>query len=151
MTAPSRHLVTTTPRRATCGRCKRVVLEGIADGMPYRVDALPLTLTGEVHARIAGHMTYRLLTGRLIHRDQYDIALDARTGRPPVAATHTCTPVDPSHIDPTHAATFAALTTEPPATTTDEQDTEQHSLFVLTGAFAGARVIAVPADDQPPF
>lgn len=151
MIAPSRHLVTTAPRRDTCPRCKRVVLDGLADGWPYRVDALPLTLTGEVQARIAGLMTYRLRAGRLTRRDQYDVALDDRHGRPPVSATHNCAPIDPSHIDPAHIATFAALTAESVPVASDDEAVEQHSLFVITGALAGTRVIAVPADDLPPF
>lgn len=151
MTASSRHMVTTAPRRSTCNTCRRVVLDGLSDGLPYRVDAAPLNLTGEVAARIAGRMTYRLLTGRFYRRDQYDVALDARTGRPAVTATHTCTPIDPTHIDPSHAPALMQLTADPTPISTDDEDLEQHSLFVITGTFAGAHVIAVPADDPPPF
>lgn len=147
------HLITTAPRRSTCDRCKRVVLDGIADGMPYRADAIPLNALGEVHARLAGRNCYRLLASRLVHRDHHDIANDTRRGRPPVAAAHSCAPIDPAHVDPAHVAAFVGLTSDPTPVATEAQDVEQHALFILTGALAGTTVIAVPADDDlvPPF
>lgn len=145
------HLVTTAPRRSHCDRCKRVVLDGIADGMAYRTDAIPLNPHGEIAARIDNRRVYRVITGRLYQRDQYDIAADARHGRPPVAATHTCTPIDPSHIDPSHIRVFLALTADPTPEATPDEDRDQHALFVITGAFAGARVTAVTVNDPPPF
>jgi hypothetical protein len=152
MTAPSKHLITTAPRRTKCERCKRVVLDGIADGMAYRADAIPLNPHGELAARIAGRRAYRVLAGRLVQRDQYDIASDTHRGRPAVAAAHTCAPVDPTHIDPAHIAVFLKLTSDPVPEATPEEDQEQRSLFVISGRFAGARVIAVPAEDlECPF
>jgi hypothetical protein len=152
MSANGHHLITTTPRRTKCERCKRVVLDGIADGMAYRADAIPLNLHGEVAARLAGRSCYRLLASRLVHRDHNDIATDARRGRPPVAATHTCDPVARNHIDTTHIAAFLKLTAPPTPEATPEEDHEQHCLFILTGAFAGARITAVTVNDDPaPF
>lgn len=148
-TPNSSHLVTTTPRRATCHRCRRVVLEGVEMGAPYRVDAIPLTLAGELAARLEHRNTYRVLAGRIALREPLDIAADTTRGRPPVCATHSCAPINPSHVDPTHAARFAELAADTPKTTPDEER-EQHTLFVLTGAFAGAKVIAI-TDEDPPF
>lgn len=146
------HLITTAPRRTTCERCKRVVLDGIADGMPYRADAIPLNTHGELAALTTGRRLYRILAERLTPRDHYDMASDVRFGRPAVTATHTCTPVDPTHIDPGHIAVFLKLTADPTPEATPEQDQEQASLFVISGRFAGARVIAVePADLECPF
>lgn len=149
-TPNSRHLISTTPRRARCTRCRRTVLDGIDTGVPYRVDAIPLNLHGELAALITGRTSYRVSGQHLTWRDPNNIAADTHRGRPPVCATHSCDPVDPTHLDPTHIHRFTELATETPPTT-PPKDREQHALFVLTGAFAGARVIAVPADDQPPF
>lgn len=145
------HLVTTPPRRSICASCKRVVVDGITDGLAYRIDPAPLNLLGEVTARVAGRNTYRLIAGRPYIREHNDIEGDTRRGRPPVAATHTCTPIDPSHLDPAHVKAFTPLIREPTPEATEDQNQEQNSLFVITGVFAGARVIAVPADDPPPF
>lgn len=141
------HFISTQPKPVPCHRCKRIVLEGIADGGAYQVDAIPLNLLGETTARIHGRSAYRLIAGRLVHRDHYDIAVDVRRGRPPVAATHTCEPIDPRHVDPAHVAAFLRLTAEPAPEPVEQ---EQHSLFVITGANAGARITAVTVDD-PPF
>lgn len=146
-----RHLVTTPPRRVTCARCRRIVLEGIEMGAPYSVDAIPLNLPGELDARLHGRTTYRVLAGRLALREPTDIAADTSKGRPAVCATHSCTPVNPAHIDPAHAGTFLGLAAEG-AEPTPEQGVEQHAMFVITGKFAGARVTTVPVDDtHPPF
>lgn len=149
-TTPGRHMVTTQPRPGRCPRCRRIVLNGIADGMSYSVDPTPVTLPGEIHHRVAGRMTYRLLAGRFFPRDANDIALDARHGRPPVAPTHTCTRIDPSHIEPKHAPLFAKLTEEI-VTVESTHNPEQYSLLVVSGEKAGMRVVAIPADDDPPF
>ncbi|GEL17662.1 hypothetical protein [Pseudonocardia asaccharolytica] len=152
MSASSRHLVTTAPRRGTCPRCRRVVLEGISDGWPYHVDAIPLNLHGELHARTTGRNSYWLLAGRIYLREAHNIALDARDGRPAVVATHSCEPIQLDHIDPTYVATLAALTADEASKATEPKGQEQNSLFVLTGAFAGAQVTVVPVDDdRPPF
>lgn len=154
MNAPKRHqhLITTTPRRATCWRCRRVTLEGTEMGAPYRVDAIPLNLHGELDARLHGRNTYRVIAGRLALREPHDIAADTRKGRPPVCATHSCAPVNPHHVDPAHAGTFVALTAEP-LEENPEPAGEQHAMFVLTGRFAGAQLTAIPVDDPdlPPF
>lgn len=148
--AASRHLVTTKPRRTTCPRCKRVTLEGVADGLDYQLDPAPITLAAEAQARIAGRMTYRLLAGRFVHRDHYDVARDTTRGRPPVAAAHTCTPLNAGDIELQHVRKFTALIGDPvPPPPAEEQ--EQHSLFVLTGPSVGAHLLAVPVDDPAPF
>lgn len=148
MPAQGLHLITTTPKTGLCHKCRRVVLEGIADGMTYRADAIPLNLTGEVSARLEGRNCYRLIAGRLVYRDHHDIASDDRHGRPAVVATHSCAPIDPSHIDPSHITTFSALATEP---VPEQPEQDQHSLFVITGANAGARLTAVTVDEPAPF
>ncbi len=150
MIPSSRHLVTTTPRKARCNQCRRTVLDGIEMGAPYRVDAIPITVEGELHARLRGLLTYRILARRIALREALDIAADHTKGRPPVCAVHDCTPVNPGHIDARHVGAFSAITVDAPAET-PEQSADQDALFVITGRFAGARVIAVPAADDCPF
>lgn len=144
------HLVTTRPRRTTCERCKRVVLDGIADGLPYRADAAPLNTAGELAARLQGRHAYRVINRRLHHRDHHDVANDIRRGRPPVTADHRCTPIDPTHLDPRWIRLFTELVTDPTPVATEDDNTEQHALLILTGAFAGTKVLAIPADHEPP-
>jgi hypothetical protein len=152
MTTPrSRHLVSTTPRRATCPRCRRTVLDGIDFGTPYRVDAIPLTLTGELAARLEERGTYRLQAERFVRREHLDIAADTERGRPAVCAAHSCAPVNPSHVDAQHVAAFIDLVVEK-SPASPEKEHEQGALLVLTGAFAGAQVLTIPVDtDTPPF
>lgn len=110
MIANTAFLINTAPSATRCNRCKRVTLSGLDAGMPYSVDALPLTLEGELHARLAGRPVYRLIAGFVAYRE----AVHVRPGNDyPVIAAHRCTPVVPAHIAGAHVPDFLALT-EPP-------------------------------------
>lgn len=110
MIANTQYLINTTPSPTRCHRCRTVTLSGLDCGMPYMVDALPLTLQGELHARLAGRALYRLVAGYITYREAVHIHPDATH---PVIASHKCTPVDPTHIASEHVPTFLRLT-EPP-------------------------------------
>lgn len=76
-------------QEGTCGTCGQPILAGVdADtcGLGARVDPAPLTRTGELLAVIDQRWTYRLIDGRLCHRDRYAI----RTGAADVLAEHRC-------------------------------------------------------------
>lgn len=84
-----RHLVTTKAAHAACEHCGASILAGLAEGVPTRVDAVPLPLGGEPAAHAERRWTYTLTAGgELVHRDASRIAAGSLTG--PVHADHRC-------------------------------------------------------------
>lgn len=145
------HLVTTWPRRAVCSYCGRLVLEGLDLGVPYRVDAIPLTLTAEVKARLIGRRTYGIVSRHVFLRGMVDITAAAGTDGPPVVTDHTCAPVDVGDIAQEHVAELIAMTRDrylEPATSV--QQAEQDGALLLHAA-VGVRVFDSPDDEEPPF
>jgi hypothetical protein len=49
-----------TFKPTTCDRCHQIVLAGIAEALPVRLDPTPLDQTSEVAALIAGRMTWQM-------------------------------------------------------------------------------------------
>jgi len=49
-----------TFKPTTCDRCHQIVLAGIAEALPVRLDPNPLDQTAEVAALIAGRMTWQM-------------------------------------------------------------------------------------------
>lgn len=110
MAANTAYLINIAPSATRCHQCKRVTLSGLDCGMPYNVDALPLTPQGELHARLAGRPVYRLIAGFIAYREAEHI----RPGNNhPVVAQHACAPVLLEHIAALHVPTLLRLT-EPP-------------------------------------
>lgn len=142
----SRHFITTPPRLTECSRCKRTMIDGTDSGVPYRVDAIPLTLQGELAARVSGRATYRT-----VHKDSFMSVVYRTVGDikretgGPVVANHSCAPVAVEHI---HVADVAAIREfldhcKPAAV---EQD---HDQLLLLNRELGAVVTELPTD--PPF
>jgi hypothetical protein len=147
----SRHFVTTWPRRGRCPQCGRLVLDGIEEGLPYRVTPIPLTLHGELAARLAGAATYRLIAGTIVRRTPEDTAAETPGTRPPVYAWHRCASVDPHHISIAHIpATQRLITNRNMNTSTPERDTDQQRLITLVDVLNG-HVTESPDDEAPPF
>lgn len=84
------HLVSRRPRCRPCPRCGRLTLWGLDEGVPFRVEPLPLTINAEIKAILAGLVTYGLCAGYVTFRDDQRIRIDTKWGRPPVVATHRC-------------------------------------------------------------
>lgn len=84
------HLITTPATLGTCPRCWLPTLTGIDEGIPVRVDLIPLpNLAAEINALAAGRWTYaRLRDGSLAHRDTDRLA-DPQLSAP-VHVQHTC-------------------------------------------------------------
>lgn len=147
----SRYFVSTWPRRSTCPRCTRLVLDGLDDGQPYRIDPAPLTVAGELAARLTNRWTYRLVAGHLVLRWPETITAETPDTRPPVFAQHNCSPLDPAVISPQHiTATNRLLADKGMETATKQQDTDQTALITISDVLAG-RVTASPDDEEPPF
>lgn len=147
----NRYFVTTWPRTSTCHRCGRLVLDGVEEGLPYRIDPAPLTLPGELHAQLTGHRTYRLLANHIARRTTENITAETPTARPPVYASHQCQPLHPEHISTAHIPeTQRLLTDKYLETATEDQDTDQQCLITLADVLAG-RIIESPDDPMPPF
>jgi hypothetical protein len=62
------HLITTRAKERSC-RCGAAILVGIAEGMPVRADARPVTPAEEIAALVEGRWTFALRCGELVHRD----------------------------------------------------------------------------------
>lgn len=145
------HFVTTRPQTTTCHRCNRLILHGIEEGLPYRVDPAPLTLTGELTAQLANRTTYRLLTGHVVRRTPENITAETPDNRPPVFAWHNCTNTNAETVSAEHIPeTQRIITNKTTETATSAQDTDQRALLTLADVLGG-HVIESPDDQQPPF
>jgi hypothetical protein len=70
-----------------CHRCGAAGVEAVAEGVRCRVDAIPVTIPGELHARLNGKQSYELRGRFLIVREPERI----RGGkRGPVLVDHKC-------------------------------------------------------------
>lgn len=65
---------------------------GLAEGLPFKVDPIPLTLEGELVARIQGRSTFGWNAGirQCYYRDEYRMR---KVPRPAVFAQHKCNAV----------------------------------------------------------
>jgi hypothetical protein len=146
----SQHLITRRPVARRCDRCRRLQLEGIDQGLPYRVEPAPLTPHAELTAMLAGRWSYEIVADGLVYRDHLRITKDITRGRPPVFADHQCdNPATATDIDTTYIGTvtqFIATCSPRPDIETDP-DTE-NALFLVTRQLGG-RIIAI--DNNPPF
>lgn len=141
MIANTQYLINTMPSVARCNRCKRVTLSGLDAGMPYAVDAIPLTLIGELHARQAGRAMYRLIAGYVTYRE----AVHIRPGYDyPVIAAHRCTPVEPGHVAAEHVPELMRMT-EPP------RPTEEWPSLLELDPITNTLKPVPPVDQPPPF
>jgi hypothetical protein len=115
----ARFLITTPPTPILCNNCNRIILNGLEAGMPYRIDPIPINVAGELAALTEGRLTYRMIAGQIVHR----AAPDMRTQpRPLVMRPHTCTPIDPSHIDTPKAPLMLAYLNPERRTTADTKE-----------------------------
>lgn len=96
--------LTSLPRLGSCRDCTRPILTGHAEGLPYAVTPVPVTIHGEVECRQAGRHSYQLAYGRLLLRDRSRVL---GSGSPVVFVDHTCD--EPRHISGEHAAQALAL------------------------------------------
>lgn len=77
----------TRAQPATCGRCRAALLRAIVEGVPCRVDAVPATLRGELHARLRGKLSYEMRGPTILYREPERIAGGARG---PILIEHRC-------------------------------------------------------------
>jgi hypothetical protein len=77
-----------------CPRCGAAGIRAIAEGVPCRLDAVPVSLLGELHARLAGKQSYELRGSFLICREPERIAGGARG---PILVEHKCGNPIPVH------------------------------------------------------
>ena len=132
----SQHLISTKPSRSHCPNCGRPTLCGLDGGISYAVDLVPLNLHGELHARIAGYITYRLESGYVMYRGLADINAPVTA---PVLAGHNCDPINPEHIDQTQIAAIARYLVPHDVVDPDV-------LFQM-----GSAAVFVPNNANPPF
>jgi hypothetical protein len=89
--APMTHFVSTVAELSACTTCGLPTLRALDEGMPARVDLVPLSdLPAEITAIAGGRRTYtRLRNGQLAYRD--DTRLSDPAMAAPVHAEHRCT------------------------------------------------------------
>lgn len=127
---------------------------GIDEGVPYRVEPLPLTVQAEIKAIIDGRSTYGAYVGYVCYRNEGRMKLDIKWGRPPVFATHKCalpateTDIEPSGVDATTKFIERVITEQEHRNQPAESSEEIEALFTIADLLAG-RVVAVA--DKPPF
>lgn len=88
----TKHLISTTAELSICATCGMPILRALDEGLPARVDLLPLPdLPAEITAIACGRKTYtRIPGGGLAHRDETRLSDPAMAA--PVHAQHACTP-----------------------------------------------------------
>ena len=148
------HLISRRPRCRTCEQCGRLQLLGIDEGIPYRVEPLPLTIQAEIRAIIGGRITYGAHVGYVCMRNEGRMTLDVKWGRPPVFATHKChlpataEDIDPSGVEATTAFIAKVIAEQEHRDDPVETATEVEALFSIADLLSG-RVVA--SDGPPPF
>jgi hypothetical protein len=121
------------------------VLDGLDQGLPYRVEALPLNIIGELVAHFSGRSSYRRVASVfMVRREQWNIMTDAVKGRPLVLADHSCVAPIPILLDAKRALDVVRIL----ATATEQDETDRvlhNAALTVLGEFPCARVI------DPPF
>lgn len=152
------HLISRRPRCRICARCGRLQLLGIDEGLPYRVEPIPLTLDAEIKALMVGRITYGIHAGYVCHRTEGRMTLDVKYGRPPVLATHKChiatnaVDVDSGWVGATLAMIQRATAEQKVNDDGDEESAEAEvdALFTISDLLNG-RVVAEQNGPFPPF
>ncbi|MER7076615.1 hypothetical protein SAMN02982929_05324 [Saccharopolyspora kobensis] len=154
----TRSFITTRPRCAPCPRCGRLQLTGHAEGLPYRVDPVPVTPRAELAARLSGRSSFAFIAEGLAVRTAGRIDGDARRPRPPVLVAHHCdTPPAPEGVDAAHAPVIARLVERARRREADDLpaplgEPESTALFTLAEAFGGTVIGFDPYTVDPaPF
>lgn len=138
---------------------------GIDEGVPFRVEPLPLTVDAEIKALISGRVTYGVHAGYVCFRDQGRMALDRKWGRPPVVATHRCDVVIvSSDIDGRSVGAITRLidrATHEKASHPDREETEDEDIepaYTIWDLLKGKVIaegpngqIGLQLVDRPPF
>jgi hypothetical protein len=139
------------------------MLSGIDEGIPFRVDPIPLNATGELVAMLQGLKTFTwIVTGNIAYRDAGRIQTEAKRGNPIVLATHRHGSVkqrrvevgitdgyipDPAHIDAANVIKtqrlmeIASRTKDQPV---KEYETDENAMWLL-GSLMGGKVISEKA------
>ena len=86
------HFVSTAAELSACNTCGMPILRALDEGLPARVDRVPLPdLSAEITAIATGRQTYtRLRNGGLAYRDETRLSDPAMASR--VHAQHVCQP-----------------------------------------------------------
>lgn len=134
-----RGLVTQGPKAVFCRRCGRIVLDGLDDGVPYRLDPLPVTIAAERVARTARRYSFSVIDGSPRLRDLHRVRMDLNTR--PVLLEHSCEPLDATTVDARFIQSIKGVTAG--AVPSDAE----HDALLLLRSVLGARVYA----DAPPF
>ena len=137
----SQHLISKPCVRAVCRRCRRTVLDGVDQGLPYRVDPAPLNIIGELVALASGRSSYRRVAQVfMVRREQWNIATDVVKGRPLVLADHSCVAPISILLDEKRIVDVVRILAT--ATMQDETDRVLHNaMLTVLGEFPCARVI----------
>lgn len=144
------HFIDRRPRSESCPRCGRLQLNGVDEGLPYRVSPMPLTLEAELAAHLNGRRSYAIRGDYVTYRDAMRMRGDVR-GRPTVIATHDCFAViKPEHFDPRPSATteitrILALASRATETQPVISAQESDALFAVSETLGGLIISQEPA------
>lgn len=149
------HLISRRPQATQCPRCLRIMLVGIDEGVPFKVEPVPLTVSAEIKARMEGRKTFSTSAGYVAHRSASRMKSDLKYGRPAVFATHNCKTVPApeeiqmSQVDAT--TRMMAGRKKKMGKQTPELMQDYEALFTISDMLAG-RIIAIQSFGEPaPF
>lgn len=109
------------------------MLAGVDEGLPYRVDILPVTVHAEIEALRAGRRTYAVNGDYVTHRNAVRMKGDAVRGRPAVLATHDCHAiVRPEFLDETAVKEVQRIVSMASKSRNDVSAKEQESWHMVT-------------------
>lgn len=126
-------------RLTKCCNCGVSLFVGIGEGIPYKIDPVPITVQGELMARMQGRLTLGMDYGyHFYYRDELRMRLKPR---PAVVTEHKCGLVLFDHVDiewiPTFTRIVDELTKRPEE---DESEEEMEALYTLHSEL-GAKVL----------
>lgn len=146
------HLIDRRPRCRPCPQCKSLMLAGIDEGIPFRVDPYPLNQIGELFALCQGLKSFEWrVSGHVSRRTASRMKGDGKYGVPIVVAVHRHHyQPPPEHIAGQHYTKLMGLMNMANRRTVKddkgEDETQDNALWMVHETMGGLVI-----EDLPPF
>ncbi len=140
-------IVNRRPTRNKCMRCKADVATGVGQGIPYRVDMVPLTAQGELVAKLDKRDTFSVIYGQLRYRTVHEMK---KKSRAMVWASHKCGAPLLEHFDMERIQELGRVAKAIFLTEREESDVAQEALVTIWDTLGGHVIEQDQLDFEPP-